>query len=67
MELPKELAQRKWAQEYLTHLETLSDEKLFDEVFEAQVPDDYDGGFSLRGGWMATLSEEYLRERFLKK
>lgn len=67
MKLPKELQDRLWAKEYLDMLHSMSDEDLFDEVFDAQAPDDYDGCFTTRGYWMRMLSQQCLRERFLSK
>jgi len=65
MKLPKVLKDRLWVKKYLEYLDSLNDEDLFDAVFDAQVPDDYDGGWSTRGWWEKELSKEYLRERFL--
>jgi hypothetical protein len=66
MELPNELKNRKWAQEYLYVLDSMSDKELFDEAFVAQEPDDYDGGWTTRAWWTSILARECLRERFLR-
>jgi hypothetical protein len=64
MELPNELKNRQWAHEYLAEIEKMSDEELFEETFDAQVPDDYDGCWTTRGYWQSIILREYLREKF---
>lgn len=60
---PKE----KWKQEYLERLKACSNEELFDNKYDEfwgdLMPDDYDGAFTGRGGWMAGEVENEIRRR----
>lgn len=67
MELPSELKERKWAKDYLSTLEKMTDEDLFQEAFDTQAPDDYDGDWTTRGWWTSILARECLRERFFMR
>lgn len=59
--MAKELAA--WKQEYLDGLRKMTNTELLLTAFEAAAPDDYDGGFSTRGAWMADVSRLELYER----
>ena len=50
-------------QEYVEALEALNNRELFYAFIDAQVPDDWDGGFTPRGQWRAEQAEEILMER----
>lgn len=67
MELPNELKDIEWAQKYLSELEKMSDQELFEETFQAQVPDDYVGGWTIRGWWISELTKLCLHERFFSR
>ena len=67
MNLPNEIKNRQWAKDYLAELEKMSDEELFTEAFSNASPDDYDGTWTTRGYWKAAISQDVLRERFLKE
>jgi hypothetical protein len=65
MELPESLINEEWAQKYLSYLEQITDQDLFEEAFKSQKPDGYNGSFSARGWFIAELSKMCLHERFM--
>lgn len=65
MELPDGLKNEEWAQKYLSYLEQITDQDLFEEAFNAQRPDGYGKSFTSRGWFIAELSKMYLHERFI--
>jgi hypothetical protein len=54
----------KWQEDYDKVLAEMTDLQLFEEAFDAQNADDYDGGFTTQGSYCANKSREVLKERF---
>ena len=56
---------KKWQQEYKDRLIALSDVDLFDEMTDAQMPDDWDGAFTSQGRWRADESIRQVLDKYI--
>jgi hypothetical protein len=52
-----------WKQDLLNQIETMSNDILFENMIEAQVPDDYDGCFTHRGAEEANIYLKAVKDR----
>jgi len=53
----------KWQEKELAEWVKLSNRELFDEMIDAQQPDDYDGCWSSRGWWRHFMLIDLVEER----
>lgn len=62
--MPK--AEAKWKTKYKATLSKMTNNLLWVEFLDTTQPDDYDGGFTNRGGWMADESRLEMERRLIR-